>query len=145
MTALDFGGARLQGRVPITAALLNRLFRSSRNNVVSNLHIEIKQANEVVVTYKMFHATATLGPLVQLPARPQVHLRLASRIVAWGLASSVKLPHVHFEGRDVTVDLNGFELIRKYEYLWRYLGPLRLSTVPGKLNIDFDAQIEEDK
>ena len=141
----SFQGAQIQGTFPLTEALLNRLLRSSPNNVVSNLHIEIKAANQFVVTYKMFHATATLGMEVQLPDRPQVHLRLASRVVAWGLASALKVPHVRFDGTHVTVDLSAFKAIRDYHHIWKHLRPLRLTTVPGKLNIDFHGRIQEDR
>jgi hypothetical protein len=136
----DLRGARLHGAVPLRQDVVSSLLAGAPAPL-RDVQLEIQAGNRLVVRYGVVQATATLDEAVATGASPRIGIRLASTVLAFALRQVLRLPYVHVDGRQVTIDLGAVPALAEYRAVWPHVRDVRLVTSPGVLVIGFAVQV----
>ena len=97
-------GTRIVAAIEVSESVLQKALQHVRG-IPRTMTVSVGPANQIIVGYGAFHATAVLAPMMD-PRAPRIELELRSTILAWGLQRAINIPSVSVSGRRVAIDLD---------------------------------------
>ncbi|HXG90612.1 MAG TPA: hypothetical protein VNJ02_20010 [Vicinamibacterales bacterium] len=133
-------GSQVAGSLRVPERVVNETLRDA-GGLTSQVQVEIKAANKLVIHYKSFHVEAALAPELEVGASPRLHVDLTSTMIAWTLKTMLVMPGISINGKRITVDLAEVAQLRPYRENLRHVRQLRFATTPGLIELQFDVAV----